>query len=511
MAVFTRRSGGADITNIPGNDSNDLAVYEIGGSLRILWANDSNDAIYAADMAGGAWGAQREVISENNPQGVAVDDDYIYTTEDGRTIVRFNRETFARDSWSIDLSSHSIKRRARGLFAFNGRLWMVVHETMTAYCFDIESRETVTDLYVSLSAGEPRSIWGDGRYLYITDDRDATDKGGIQGYYMGSTERDPPRDVDLHADNDDAYGLFASATTFYVGNRGMNQRIYAYNLLERAYIEDGGFPLAEVNSRVISIWGTLDGIYVLDENGTAYWYGFRGEGLVRDPEGDIPLHADNADVAGIWGDSETLIYAVNARPSLIFAYDSETKGRLTELEFLLDPENIENFAGGIWGNDRCLWVVGVHNAKAYCYLRTAGAARGLICPLTQRNASPYGIWSDAMFHYVNDQATGHMFVYDQDSCQLALSDDIEAFTSDATPLAIVAINSPINGKHLVAVAQDVLFHFNSGPPFNDATITHFQQFTTYEEEQLDSPFKLVTDNRYVFIVTPISIRIYDVS
>ena len=529
--VFTRVSGGADIANIPGNDSNDLAVYEVGGNLRMLWADDANNAIYAADMTGAAWGAPRSVISPNNPHGVAVDDNYIYTTDDGREIIRFDRETFARDSWSISLSAHNIKRRARALFAFNGRLWMVAHETMTAYAFDIESRETVTDLYVSLSAGEPRSIWGDGRYLYITDDRDSETKGGIQGYYMSSTERDPPRDVDLHADNDDAYGLFATATTFYVGNRGMNQNIYAYDLFQRSYIEDGGFPLAEVNSQAQSIWGRIDGIYVLDLNGTAYWYSFQarkvkqvvevviGEeeiielekelGLIRDPAGDIPLHVDNSDVTGIWSDGDRF-YVANARPSAIFVYDVMTKDRLPEWEFPLDPENIDNFAGGVWGNDRCLWVGGVHSGKAYCYLRFAGSGGDSICPLTQRNASPYGIWADAMHYYVNDEATGYLYVYDQDGCQLALSADKEDFISNATPLAMVAIDSPINGKHLFGVSQDTFFHFNPGPPFNDTAITHTGMFSSYAEEQLQSSLKLVTDNHYVIILTPISIKIYDV-
>ena len=509
--VLSRKANGADITNIQDNDSNDLAVYMAGGNLRILWADDDDNSIYGADMQGNAWGAQRQMFSASNPHGVAVDNNWIYTTEDGRRIVRFNRDTFARDSWSIEFSAHDIQRRARALFTYQERLWVVFYSTRTAHAFDIETREPVDDLDVDITiVSDPRGIWGDGRYMYVTNDQDSTTEGGIRGFDMASASRDPDRDVELHADNDDAYGLFATATIFYVGNRGTHQRVFTYSLLQRTHIEDGGFSLLESNSKALSMWGTTDGCYVLDENLTAYWYGFRRIGLVRDPDGDINCVPENANIAGLWGDDKSLLYAVDSAPGAIFAYDTETRMNLPDLQFTLDMENITNVPTGVWGNDNCVWVGAELNGKVYCYLRNAGASRGVLCPLTQRNASPYGIWSDADYHYVNDVETGFMYVYNVVGCQIALSDDIEDFLSNATWLAMIAIESPINGNHLFGVAQDVFFHFNPGPPFNDPEIMHTGKFTTYEEEQLSGPIKLTTDNRYIFITTPISIKIYDV-
>ena len=515
--VLTARGAGA--ANIPaGNirddeDANDLAVYDNGGTLRLLWANDADNAIYASDMtAGGAWGAPRQLIQQaSNPHAVAVDDTYIYTTDDGRSLVRYAQSDLAKDpNWSISLSDHNISRRIRGLFVYQGRIWFVAHNTTTVYCFDIATKQPLNDFRIFSSVTRPRSLWGDGRYMYLVDERESTTRGGIQGYWMGSSVRDPDRDIPLHADNDEPYGLFGSATTLYVGNRGMRRESFAYSIARHEYIEGGGFPLYAENSRPIAGWGTASGAYILDENRTAYWYGSRIVGLVRDAPGDIPLHRNNGSVAGIWGDTEGNIFAANSSPGGIFAYDTDTKENLPALEFPLPQELIDNLPSGVWGDAQNLWIGAELNAKVYGFLRKPGADRDVLCPLTQRNASPYGIWSSADFHYVNDVETRRMFVYDEDTCRLALSDDTEQFMSNATWLAMIAIHSPVNGDHLFGVAQDVYFHFNPGAPFNDSGISHTGKFTDYEEEQINTPVKLATDNRYIFIITPVSVKIYDI-
>ena len=217
-------------------------------------------------------------------------------------------------------------------------------------------------------------------------------------------------------------------------------------------------------------------------------------------------------------ESENILFAVNSDPARragqragrVFAYNIETKALAPEFTFALADENIRNIPTGLWGDSRCLYVGAELNGYVYCYLIGSGTSRGLVCALAQRNASPRGVWSDADYHFVNDEVTRHVYVYNQDDCQIALSDDMEDFMSSAVWLGLIAFDSPISGAHLFGVAQDVWFHYNPGPPHNDTAILTTGKFTTYAEEQLSGPVKLATDQRYIFIVTPISIKIFDV-
>ena len=515
-ALSRKTSNVADSPDFP-RQIIDFTVYQSGGTTYALIADDRS--IYRSTLSGNSW-SPWTVFSNavREPRSIATDGTYAYAESDiagssDTKIVRFPLSNpGSLDSWELLLPSGY--NHGSSLFIYQGIMWVADNRNKEVTAFDIATRQQQSDLSVNHPATRPQGIWGDGTYLYTAENNRSGNDGMIFGFRMSGGVRDPGRDINLTAAASNPYGLWGNATTFYVGNRGSAPMMVAYHATQKIEVSSKSFPLATGNTEPLALAGDNDGIYCVDEDLTVYWYGLRGQGIVRNAAGDITLHADNGEVAGIWlaeSGSEKVMFAVNSRPGGIFAYNAEgSKERIERLTFELDQENIDNIPTGLFGNATHLWVGAELNGYVYAYLRGSGNARGQICAFIGANASPRGVWASADNYYIPDEATRHLYIYDQDTCQLALSGQTQAETSSAVWLGLIAIESPINGNHLFGVAQDHYFHYCPGPPHNDGeTITVTGQFTTYAEEQLQGPTKLATDNRYVFIVTPISIKIYD--
>ena len=131
-----------------------------------------------------------------------------------------------------------------------------------------------TDREFSLHADndDPGGIWNDGTTLWVSD----YDDNKIYAYTLADGTRVSettggtttyPKDVTLHADNDDPNGMWGNGTTLWVADSA-DDKIYAYTLKTGSRDTGSEFSLHSENGAAHSIWSHGTTMFVTERDGT---------------------------------------------------------------------------------------------------------------------------------------------------------------------------------------------------------------------------------------------------
>ena len=157
-----------------------------------------------------------------------------------------------------------------------------------------------------------------------------------------------------------------------------DDRVYAYNMDDKARDDSKDIALAADNGRPEGIWGNGETIWVSDHDaGNSKLFAYKrvedpdtpdNEYGMRDADRDFNTlnAAGNTNVRGIWSDG-TDMFVADARvfDGRVFAYSMSDMSHRPARSFNLDFQN--QYRAGVWGDDGTLWVVDVDDGKLYAY------------------------------------------------------------------------------------------------------------------------------------------------
>ena len=165
---------------------------------------------------------------------------YAYRLDDG------SRDTAAEFTAETDLVRLSLPR---GIWSDGTTIWVVVYQgRLLAYNFATGTRDASLDIR-DLGINDPSGIWSDGTYFWLS----GTDVDGkLLAYGKAGLSRIALKDIALHEDNDDAYGIGSDgATTVWVGDT-VDNILYGYAYLGQDDAPDFGIGATINNQFLVS-------------------------------------------------------------------------------------------------------------------------------------------------------------------------------------------------------------------------------------------------------------------
>ena len=122
---------------------------------------------------------------------------------------------------------------------------------------------------------------------------------------------------------------------------------------------------------------------------------------------------ENEHPKGIWSDGTTM-WVADYSDDKIYAYDMDSKGRVSSKDFNT-LENAENERpAGIWSDGATMWVVDYSDEKIYAYnLNTKARVSSKDFDTLEEadNESPEGLWSDRTTVWVADSSDSKIYAY----------------------------------------------------------------------------------------------------
>ena len=117
---------------------------------------------------------------------------------------------------------------------------------------------------------------------------------------------------------------------------------------------------------------------------------------------------------GIWSDDETM-WVADLASNRIYAYDMETKARVSGKDFDTLEAAGNTWPFGIWSDGEAMWVADLFDEKIYAYdMATKARVSGKDFDTLQaaENTWPTGIWSDGETMWVADFSDDKIYAYD---------------------------------------------------------------------------------------------------
>ena len=261
------------------------------------------------------------------------------------------------------------------------------------------------------------------------------------------------RDVELHAANDEATGLWSDGSTLWVAHNaggGGRDAVFAYDIESGERVEEREIALDERNRAPRGLCSDGEALWVSDSGGDRL-FAYDIESGERLPARDLEFARDNGNARGIWCYAQRA-WVVNAGTDSVFVYDQATSALIAE--YALDSSNGD--PRGIWSDGVTVWVADHGAKRLFAYRLPALPAEDAEAPeeppalervreleftrLSRAgNNSPRGIWSDGDLMYVVDQSADKVYTYnmpdaiDARLASLTLSDvDIGEFSPART-------------------------------------------------------------------------------
>ena len=308
-----------------------------------------------------------------------------------------------------------------GIWIINGNIENVdsVADTVFSYSFESEARQSGEDLVLESGAGtnNPRGIWRNEEYLWVSDATDAK-------LYTYIIEALIPgghvlKDFDLYTVGSHNYcGAWSDGTTVWIADRGQST-IDAYKLSTGERDTDKGFSLSSNNQNPRGIWSDGVTIWVAETNGDDLHAYTLATGSSNNSK-TINLHSNNGDPRGIWSDGTTM-WVSDWVDDKIYAYVLSTGSRDSSKDFNTLSAAGNNRPTGMWSDGTTMWVGDWDDGKLYAYvlssrLRDSDEDIDLI----SANGRPWGIWSDGTVLYVVDNDDEKIYAYNFPSSQPCL-------------------------------------------------------------------------------------------
>ena len=233
----------------------------------------------------------------------------------------------------------------------------------------------------------------------------------------GLGDRRDGKDIALHSDNSDPWGMWSNGTILWVSDY-TDDKVYAYNLANGSRNAANDIPSTD-----------LDEIFAIASDGVTLWlsqgvtahnklwaYKKSGDTWVRDSGKDISLHYSSTDRTGLWYDSATKTMWIMDRDNggKLYAYDystsNQTWSRNQSKEFDLNTGN--NWSAGIWSDGVTMWVANDTLRKVFAYtLATKTRDTGKEFNTHANNAGPADIWSNGKTVWIGDYLDAKLYAY----------------------------------------------------------------------------------------------------
>ena len=468
------------------------------------------------------------IATGSNCRGVATDGKWIYflmpprqktiwraplalvNTRQGRPVnngvdgaFRANQE---RDpGWEIRLPDSFAQ--ATGLFWTQGLLYVTDTRNSVATAWDVTGTRPVraaSSFSIPLAEEKVESFWSDGTYAYATHNWDDLSKSRITGYWMSTARRNTALDITLHPDQTQPAGVALSGTVIFVGSRDSQRTGFLYDIDTRTAL-DARVSLDPNNTQTVAGVGVSDGAYLLDEDGTAYWYGLTGTRFVLDPSRQITCAQSQGGIGGLWARSAEQLFVSDPSQGDCHVYNTVTGHEVRVDYFRFTDDHRREIPTDVWGDANGVYVASRTGRVRY-YTTGTLSSTPEICALPTRVHEPSALAADGTYYWVAGQTSGELVAIDADQCIEALGPLITRNISD-TILALLAIDSPRVGQHLVGVTQGHLFHYVQAD--GQWTVQAFPEIVN--EIITSSSVQIAADPQYVYVPTPTTVKVYSLS
>ena len=279
------------------------------------------------------------------------------------------------------------------------KLYELTVERDSARILDWTPTRDLNDVVVAGNAS-PQGIWSDGTTMWVADDDD--DK--IYAYVLATGDRDASKEFSLHADNASPGGMWSNGTTVWLADTD-DAKLYAYALTDdpdtigtdekgqRDASKD--ISLHADNSDPWGIWSDETTIWVTDSSDEElYAYdldtGTRQDGTGSTTNKEFGLHSDSDVARGIWSDGSTLWVSSSnfglTKRLVAYTLDVSSDGTVGSFHGVPDwdksffpPAALAIMGAGIWSDgNTAIWVVSTGaDGKIYSFNTPPSEAGGL--------------------------------------------------------------------------------------------------------------------------------------
>ena len=383
----------------------------------------------------------------------------------------------------------------RGVWANASTVWVSdsdgAESKIYAYGRDGD-RESASDFDTLADAGNntPRGIASDGETMFVMDGTDLK----VYAYRMSDKSHDEDKDFDLDSSNDNPWGIWVNATTFWVTeNDGAESKIYAYSR-DGTPDPGGDFDtLVEAGNddpRGIASDGKT--MFVMDGTDLKV-YAYRMSDKSRDPSKDFNLHANNGNPFGLaWGGFD-VFPVVDALDGRVYIYTSVPG-------FGLPPSN--EVAQGVWANASTVWVSDIVDRKIYAYRRggTRDSGRDFDTLADAGNTYPLAIASDGETMFVVDGTDLKVYAYRMSDKQRDADKEFDLDSSNNDPVGIWVNATTVwvsdnDGGKIYAYSRD------------GSRVTG-SDFDTLDDAGNDAPTGIASDGETMFVVDGTDRKVY---
>ena len=240
------------------------------------------------------------------------------------------------------------------------------------------SQQRVTSFALDGNNDKPTGIWGNDTTIWVANDARASSK--IFAYNRSDGSRDSSQDFDTlsAAGNRDPWGLCSDGTTMFVVNE-FSGKVFAYNLSTKAHDSTKDITLHADNDNAFGLWCDATTLWVLDDDNAtdtkifayhlvadssatpAIAYGDRD----ADSDFDTLAAAGNVNPRGLWSNGETM-FVLDDEDYTVYAYNHSDKSQDSTKTVTFSDLNGKT-PEGLWFDGRVLWVVEIGDDRAYAF------------------------------------------------------------------------------------------------------------------------------------------------
>ena len=247
-----------------------LAAVALAAALLSPAAGASADALRDIDVGG------------TDPSGIWSDGTTMWVADDSNdTIYAYDLATGERNSdLDIDTLDDAGNDKPGGLWSDGTTMWVADgwNEMISIYAYDLATgaRKGTDDFYAWILGDadnlSPKGLWSDGTTMWVSDLAD----GKIYAYDLAAKSRQPSKDLNTlkNAGNSRPAGLWSDGTTMWVSD-DEDDKLYAYDLSTGARLAHLDFDtLSGVgNNRPDGLWSDGTTMWVTDrEDDKLYAY-----------------------------------------------------------------------------------------------------------------------------------------------------------------------------------------------------------------------------------------------
>ena len=279
-----------------------------------------------------------------------------------------------------------------------------------------QSGATCTPVAAGTSSASLSSLTAGTSYTYKAYDASgcaSANEIATLTFKQGAGFRDSGKDITLHADNANPFGIWSDGTTMWVVDVN-DKKLYAYTLATKA--RDASKDITLDASKILYSDLTSDGttMWVAEVVNYQTLFAYSISSKSADSSKNLTLDADNTDVEGMWTDGTTM-WVNDETDQKIYAYTLATGARDTGKDITMDTDNAD--ADALWSDGTTVWVLDGADAKLYAYRMSDGSRDSAKDYTNLSWTEMRGIWSDGTTMWVADNADDKLYAYHAISSQ----------------------------------------------------------------------------------------------